>query len=68
MSFDLHKAIGLLFSLYGLILICVGIFSQGVGGRPGNFNIALTWGAVLFLVGIGFLLFARSRARQTHKP
>ena len=67
MRFDLRLPIGLLFSIFGAILVIYGFitpaeaYTQSLG-----INVNLYWGVVLCAFGgvmLGFALRARARAR-----
>ncbi len=67
MNFDLRFPVGLIFTLYGLILAGVGVF----GGREMyvatslGINMNLGWGLVMLAFGVFMLLMAmRGRGRK----
>ena len=56
MPFDLRIPIGLMFSLYGLILIGVGIFGGAALTIPSlGLNMNLWWGLILLAFGLAML-------------
>jgi hypothetical protein len=65
MSLDIRLPIGLMFSLFGLILIIFGMFSDAEGyQRSLNINVNLWWGVVMAVFG-GVMLFLAWRGKQT---
>jgi len=57
MNFDLRIPIGLMFSVFGLILIFVGLFgSPELVQKSLGLNMNLWWGAFQFLFGTVMLL------------
>ena len=73
MNFDLRLPIGIMFSLFGAILVIFGAVSSKdiYETHSLGININLVWGAVLLAFGI-FMLYltwnARSKAAQPEKP
>jgi hypothetical protein len=62
MNFDLRLPLGLLFSLFGAMLVSCGLIS---GARSLGLNLNLWWGAVLLLFGVSMLRLAlRARAKR----
>jgi hypothetical protein len=63
---DIRYPIGLLFTLYGLILIVFGFFSDKniYSIHSLGININLGWGGVMLIFGSLMLLFARLRRRK----
>lgn len=61
MNFDLRLPIGLLFSLFGLILTGYGLVTQGseIYAKSLGKNMNLQWGIVLLVFGIIMLLLAK---------
>ena len=56
MSFDLRLPIGLIFGLYGLILIGVGAFGGPELLKPSlGINMNLIWGVVLLVFALAML-------------
>jgi hypothetical protein len=59
MKFDLRLPIGILFSLYGALLVVFGLATNsdaGLYARSLGLNINLIWGAVLLVFGMLMLL------------
>ena len=64
MNFDLRLPIGLIFSLFGLMLSVYGIVSDpAIYVRSLSINVNLDWGLVLLAFG-AFMLTLAIRARQ----
>ena len=64
MNFDLRLPIGLIFSLFGLMLSVYGIVSDpAIYVRSLSSNVNLDWGLVLLAFG-AFMLALAIRARQ----
>jgi hypothetical protein len=65
MNFDLRLPIGILFSLFGLILTAYGLVTRGseIYNKSLGHNINISWGIVLLVFGAIMLLFAL-RARK----
>lgn len=64
MNFDLRLPIGLIFSLFGLMLSVYGIVSDpAIYVRSLSINVNLDWGLVLLAFG-AFMLALAIRARQ----
>lgn len=65
MRLDIRTPIGLLFSLFGVILSVYGLASdRAIYQRSLGININLVWGLVLLAFGLAMLLLAR----LCHKP
>lgn len=66
MKLDLRIPIGVLFSLYGMILSLHGAFSDpALNERSLGMNMNLGWGLVLLVFGIAMLLLSsRSGGKQ----
>ncbi len=55
MNFDLRLPVGLMFSVFGLILVGVGLFGDpALAAQSLNINLNLWWG--LFQLGFGALM------------
>ncbi len=65
MNFDLRLPIGILFSLFGAILVAYGLMTNGdaMYAKSLGDNINLWWGLVLVAFG-GFMLFLATRAKN----
>jgi hypothetical protein len=61
MNFDLRLPIGVLFTIYGLILAGYGLATQGseIYKKSLGKNINLEWGIVLLVFGLLMLLLTR---------
>lgn len=66
MNFDLRLPIGILFTLFGLILTSFGLITRGseIYQKSLNHNINISWGIVLLVFGGLMLLFAIRGRRQ----
>jgi len=59
MNLDLRLPIGLMFSLFGVLLTLFGLFSdRGIYDRSLGINVNLWWGLVLLGFGLVMLRFA----------
>ena len=65
MNFDLRLPIGILFTLFGLILTGFGLVTQGseIYQKSLGNNINISWGIVLLVVG-GLMLLLALRGRK----
>ena len=65
MNFDLRLPIGILFSLFGLILTAYGLVTRGseIYNKSLGHNINISWGIVLLVFG-GIMLIFALRARK----
>jgi hypothetical protein len=70
MKLDLRLPIGLMFSIFGVMLVAYGLMSDAaIYARSLGINVNLWWGVVLLafgLVMLGFALRARSTAVTQH--
>jgi hypothetical protein len=65
MGLDIRLPIGLLFSIFGILLIAFGMVSdKGLYQRSLGININLYWGMVMLLFGAVMLLLGRWRPNQ----
>lgn len=65
MPFDLRIPIGLMFGIYGLILIGTGLLGGPELTRPSlGLNMNLIWGAVLLIFGLFMLAWWRLGRRK----
>ncbi|MFD0895108.1 hypothetical protein KBB96_00875 [Luteolibacter ambystomatis] len=62
---DLRLPIGLVFTIYGLLLSLYGFFTKGdaMYSKSLNLNVNLEWGIVLLVFGLVMLFFAK-RGKQ----
>ena len=64
MGLDIRLPIGFLFSLFGVLLITYGMFSDGsIYQRSLNININLEWGIVMLVFGAIMLALGRPRSK-----
>jgi hypothetical protein len=64
MNFDLRFPVGLMFSVYGALLVVFGIFTSGqpmYAEHSLGMNIYLIWGAVQLVFGLVMLAMALRR-------
>ncbi len=67
MNFDLRLPLGLLFTLFGAMLVTYGLASDpAIYARSLGFNVNLYWGLVLLGFGLAMLGLAL-RARRTRR-
>ena len=59
--FDVRNIIGALLSIYGVVLLLMGIFNGDGGPKSADINSDLWAGLVLLVVGVGFIVWARVR-------
>ena len=68
MNFDLRLPLGLMFTIFGLLLVGYGLASESaIYTKSLGLNINLGWGSCLLVFGLlmlGFALRARSRERS----
>jgi hypothetical protein len=66
MNFDLRLPIGILFSLYGLLLAGFGLLGtdKEIYVRSLGININLIWGAVMLLFGLFMLFMALGKKKK----
>ena len=63
---DLRLPIGVIFTIYGIILIGYGLFTKGseIYGKSLGMNVNIIWGAVLLVFGlVMYFLAKRSSSR-----
>ena len=64
MGLDIRLPIGFLFSLFGVLLITYGTFSdRSIYDRSLNININLEWGIVMLVFGAIMLALGRHRSK-----
>lgn len=65
--FDLKIPLGSLLSFYGILLLLYGLLGpSSVYKKSFNLNVNVTWGILMILVGLGFLVsyYLGRRARE----
>jgi len=65
MNFDLRFPIGIMFSIFGAMLVVFG-FLNGIDSTRLGININLDWGLVLLVFGL-WMLWLALRARGRHQ-
>ena len=71
MGLDLRWPIGLMFTLFGLMLSITGLFeaSNAEMWKPSlGINIDLWWGLLLLVFGVFMLAMAKKGAKSTSQP
>jgi hypothetical protein len=69
MNFDLRLPIGIMFSIFGLILTIFGAVSdKAIYERSLGININLGWGLVLLVFGVFMLFLALKGGRKSGPP
>ena len=66
MGLDIRTPIGLMFSIFGVLLTGYGLATRGsdIYQRSLGYNINLEWGLVLFVFGGVMLWFGRKSAKK----
>lgn len=66
MNLDLRLPIGLMFTIFGAILVGHGLLTSGdaIYGRSLGINVNLWWGLVLLAFGLVMLALARGGRRR----
>jgi hypothetical protein len=68
MGLDIRTPIGLMFSVFGVILTIYGLLSNpAIYGRSLGINVNLVWGLALLVFGITMLLLGMRRGRLVKK-
>ncbi len=68
MNLDLRLPIGLMFTIFGVVLVVFGLVSDpAIYARSLGINVNLWWGVLLLLFGLVMLTFAL-RSRQSPTP
>src|SRR6476469_2814143 len=57
-AFDIRNIIGLLLTIYGVILTLMGIFADAETAKTGGINANLYAGIALLVVGLGFIAWS----------
>lgn len=66
MNFDLRLPIGIMFSLYGAMLVIYGLISdKAIYERSLGININLVWGGVMLAFGLVMFWLARCGAKKS---
>jgi hypothetical protein len=66
MNLDLRLPIGMMFALFGVMLVLYGLVSDSaIYVRSLGINVNLWWGIVLLAFGLFMLFIARRSARRT---
>jgi len=66
MNLDLRLPIGLMFSIFGVMLVVYGLVSDaGIYARSLGINVNLWWGLVLVVFGLVMLALALRAARSS---
>lgn len=60
-AFDIRNIIGLLLTIYGVILLLMGLFADPETEKTGGVNANLYAGIALLVVGLGFIAWSRLR-------
>ena len=66
MKFDLRLPIGILFTIYGLLLAVYGLIgNKEQYARSLGINVNLVWGIVMLVFGLVMFFFARRGAKKS---
>ena len=66
MTFDLRLPIGIIFTIYGLLLTVYGVFgNKEQYARSLGININLVWGIVMLVFGLVMWYFARRGSKKS---
>ena len=69
MGLDIRLPIGLMFSLFGLLLVLYGLFGdKTIYQRSLGINVNLGWGAVLLIFGVVMLFLGRRATGKAEPP
>jgi hypothetical protein len=71
MTFDLRLPIGIMFSLFGVILVIFGLATGGnemYQAHSLGININLIWGLVLLIFGVFMLFLALKGGKKSGPP
>lgn len=59
MNFDLRLPLGLMFSIYGVVLVIMGLTTdKAIYEKSLQININLVWGVVMLIFGVAMLFFS----------
>lgn len=64
MNFDLRLPLGMIFTLFGAMLVIYGLTSHGDEAPTLDFNVNLVWGVVVLLFGLWMLALALLAAKR----
>jgi multisubunit Na+/H+ antiporter MnhG subunit len=68
MGIDIRLPIGLMFTLFGLLLTTFGLFSdRSIYTRSLGINVNVGWGVVLLVFGLVMFFLARSASAATKR-
>jgi protein-S-isoprenylcysteine O-methyltransferase Ste14 len=68
MGLDIRLPIGMLFTLFGILLAFFGVFSnRALYAQSLGININLVWGLVLLVFGLTMLVLGARRMRRTRR-
>ena len=68
MQFDLRYPIGILFTIYGVLLTAYGLISKNnkeLYARSLDININLVWGIVMLIFGVVMFYFAKRGSKKS---
>ena len=66
MQFDLRYPIGILFTIYGVLLTAYGVIgNKEQYARSLNININLVWGIVMLIFGVVMFYFAKRGSKKS---
>ncbi len=69
MKLDLRLPIGLMFTIFGALLVLYGFVSDAaIYARSLDINVNLWWGLVLLAFGLTMLTFALRAGRRRERP
>jgi len=67
MNLDLRLPLGLMFTIFGLLLAAYGLVAdKAIYARSLGINVNLWWGLVLLAFGLVMLVFALRAAKRRH--
>lgn len=69
MNLDVRLPIGMMFTIYGFMLVVFGLVSDdAIYARSLGINMNVRWGGVLLVFGVVMLWLAARAGRQTNGP